>query len=320
MKKSVLKCFIGLSFIFLMISCATTKNSNFNESNKKNTTNNKLIVRGIENPEKLEKNDVMSVTNNVENPEYFEFSNWSKIRIMNSLLNELNLHCELTNEQKYKLMSYIFDELPKNASDGIVREVRLGNFFASQKGDARNLVIRIGLMTPGEDAKIKNEKIIIFFSNAVKNQITGEIMKGRGGFINYDLNATVMTAYNNKLLTDIMNMSAEKNNKVDVSKIEALDSVMLAQSILADDDLSNDIKAHELCTAIINKKDIAPAIKIMAMIKEYDYRISLEDLEGSTKLWNEILDFSVNVPGDMNPENLYSINGGSLYLLTELLK
>ena len=262
----------------------------------------------------------MSVTNNVENPEYFEFSNWSKIRIMNSLLNELNLHCELTNEQKYKLMSYIFDELPKNASDGIVREVRLGNFFASQKGDARNLVIRIGLMTPGEDAKIKNEKIIIFFSNAVKNQITGEIMKGRGGFINYDLNATVMTAYNNKLLTDIMNMSAEKNNKVDVSKIEALDSVMLAQSILADDDLSNDIKAPELCTAIINKKDIAPAIKIMAMIKEYDYRISLEDLEGSTKLWNEILDFSVNVPGDMNPENLNSINGGSLYLLTELLK
>ena len=213
MKKSVLKCFIGLSFIFLMISCATTKNSNFNESNKKNTTNNKLIVRGIENPEKLEKNDVMSVTNNVANPEYFEFSNWSKIRIMNSLLNELNLHCELTNEQKYKLMSYIFDELPKNASDGIVREVRLGNFFASQKGDARNLVIRIGLMTPGEDAKIKNEKIIIFFSNAVKNQITGEIMKGRGGFINYDLNATVMTAYNNKLLTDIMNMSAEKITK-----------------------------------------------------------------------------------------------------------
>ena len=58
----------------------------------------------------------------------------------------------------------------------------------------------------------------------------------------------------------------------------------------------------------------------MAMIKEYDYRISLEDLEGSTKLWNEILDFSVNVPGDMNPENLNSINGGSLYLLTELLK
>ena len=87
-----------------MISCATTKNSNFNESNKKNTTNNKLIVRGIENPEKLEKNDVMSVTNNVANPEYFEFSNWSKIRIMNSLLNELNLHCELTNEQKYKTL------------------------------------------------------------------------------------------------------------------------------------------------------------------------------------------------------------------------
>lgn len=320
MKKNLLKTFVGLSLIFLMVSCATTKKAGSGEADKKSSSNSKLIVRGTENPEKLEKNDVMSVTNNVADPIYFEFSNWSKIRIMNNLLDELKMHSDLTNEQKFKLMSYIFDELPKNAADGIVREVRLGNFFDEQKGDAKNLVIRIGLMTPGKDAKKQNEKVIIIVSNAIKNQKTGEILKGLGRFISYDINATVMTVYNDKLLTNIMKMTADNNNKADISKLSDLDSVMLAQSILADEDLSNDIKAHELCCEIIDKKDIMPAIKIIAMLMEYDYRISVENLAGATELWDEILAFSVNVPGDMNPKNLNSINGESLYLLRELLK
>lgn len=320
MKKKLLRTFVGISLAFLMISCATTNATSNVDAKKATSPNKKLIVRGTENPEKLEKNDVMSVTNNVPNPEYFEFSNWSKIRIMNNLLDELKLHSELTNEQKYKLMSYIFDDLPKNTSDGIVREIRLGNFFSKQKGDAKNLVIRIGLMTPGKDAKVQNDKIIIIVSNAIKNQKSGEIIKDAGAFLSYDINATVITAYNNKLLTNIVRMNADVNNKADITKIGDLDAVMLSQSILADEDLSNDKKAHELCIKIIDKKDILPAVKIMAMMMEYDYRISLEDLEGSTKLWNEILAFSENVPGDMNPENLNSTNGESLYLLKELLK
>ncbi len=323
MKKTLLKIFAGISLAFLMISCATTNaasNTEAKNAASPKKTIGKFIVRGTENPEKLEKNDVMSVTTNVPNPEYFEFSNWSKIRTMNNLLDELLLHSELTNEQKYKLMSYIFDDLPKNASDGLVREVRLGNFFNKQNGDAKNLIIRITLLTPGKDAKVQNEKVIVIVSNAIKNQTTGEIIKDAGGFLSLDKNATVISAYNNKLLTNILRMMAAENNKADASKIGDLDAVMLAQSILADEDLSNDKKAHELCSKIIEKKDIMPAVKISAMMMEFDYRISLDDLEGAAKLWNEILAFSVNVPGDMNPENLNSTNGESLYLLKELLK
>lgn len=103
MKNNLLKTFVVLSLLFFMISCTTTNSASNAEKNNAaspNKQNNNLIVRGTENPEKLEKNDVMSVTNNVLNPEYFEFSNWSKIRIMNNLLDELKLHSELTNEQK----------------------------------------------------------------------------------------------------------------------------------------------------------------------------------------------------------------------------
>ena len=316
--------FIGVLFaLSALCACSTTKNAGSASGTPSSdaaqpTKRPDFIVRGAdENPEKLEKNDVMSVTENTDAPVYFEFGSWSKIRIIGDVFDALQLHAELTNEQKYKFMSYLFDELPKNAEDGIVREVRLGRFFSEGKGDAANLVIRVGVFTPGPGATVKNEKVIVIYSNAVKSG--NEIMRGSGEFINLDTNATVIATYNNKLLTNINDIRAAENAKVDAGTLTGFDKILYAQSLLKDEDLNNDVKAHDLCAPIIDDES-NPALKIMAMLMEYNYRISREDIEGAQAVWNDILAYCVNVPGDMTPENLEAVNGESLHLLRMLKK
>ena len=319
--KNFLRLIGALLALSALCACSTTKNAGSasgasSSDSAQQTKSPDLIVRGAdEDPEKLEKNDVMSVTENPDSPVYFEFGSWSKIRIIGDVLDALHLHNELSNEQKYKFMSYLFDDLPKNAEDGIVREVRLGRFFSEGEGDGANLVIRIGVFTPGPGATVKNEKVIVIYSNAVKSG--NEIMRGIGEFINLDTNATVIAAYNNKLLTNINDIRAEENAKIDSGTLTGFNVILYAQSLLKDEDLNNDIKAHDLCAPLIADES-SPALKITAMLTEYNYRISRENLEGAQAIWNDILEYCVNVPGDMTPENLEAANGESLYLLRML--
>ncbi|MCR5217583.1 hypothetical protein [Treponema sp.] len=306
MKKFLLKVLCA-GFSLLMLSCASTNVSD------------DLLIRNNGNSPALSLNEVSSTTVKVENPEYFNISDWSKIRITNDLLDLLTLQSEMSNEEKYNFMSCLFDELPSNAADGTVREVYVGKFFKNEKNSAANLVIRVNVLTPAKDAAVKNEKVFVFFTNALLNQLGGGVLKGSGAFYNLDANAVVIALYNGGQLTNFLYQKGEENNKKDSSGLSDLDSLMLAQNLLADEDLSNDSRAHTLASSVMNKKDVMPALKIMAMLKEYDYRISKSDLSGAKSIWKDILEYSVNVPGDMNEENLNAVNGSSLYLLEKLM-
>jgi CDP-diglyceride synthetase len=60
---------------------------------------------------------------------------------------------------------------------------------------------------------------------------------------------------------------------------------------------------------------VMSAIVIMAMIFKYYYLLYLENITQAEVLWQEILAYSEQVPGDMTPENLEALNGESLYMM-----
>lgn len=315
--KKIIKVFVLLACVAGFMSCGSTPSSDGAIEAEKVTVQNGIIIRGVtDNPEKLGKNSLLTLTTQVAKPVYFEFSNWAKIRITSDFLDELGLNNQLSNEQKYLLMSHLFDELPKNVSDSVVREVRLGKYFQSGTGDEKNLVIRVALLTPEEKGEIECEKVIVLFTNAVK--IEDEIQRKTGQFINLNYNATVMAAYNKGLLTNIMRTSSSVLNAKDISKMSNAGLVMHAQALLADESLKNDVNAHNICTKIMNDTNEHPSIVMIAKLMEYEYRISKDDLAGAQELWLDILAFSKNVPGDMTESALEKTNGASLYLLKKL--
>ena len=94
---------------------------------------------------------------------------------------------------------------------------------------------------------------------------------------------------------------------------------MFAQTLLKDDKLENDFMVADIVDKIIEDNTEIPAIVIMAMIFKYDYLLSLENITQAEVLWQEILAYSEQVPGDMTPENLEALNGESLYMMKSLL-
>lgn len=299
-----------LSVIFLSVfvfSCASTNKSA--QGGNKN-----LIVRGEEqNPTKLQKNQFLSVSNKVDNPQYLQATNWSKVRITSDFLDELKGHSDFNNDEKYQLLSFIFDELPLNGKDGVVREVYIGKYYS----DGSPLVIRVAVMTPVVNAPIKNEKVIVLTSNAIKMS-DGSVGKGQGAFISLDYNAALFCVLNKGLLTNGQRLE-NKNKKIDISALSSLERVGVAQNYLADENVENDLIANDLVTMNMNDKDELPAIVIMSMLMKYNYLLSQEDLASAKELWKEILEYSKNVPGDMNPESLEAINGEALYLMERLV-
>ena len=146
----------SILIILFLVSCATTQ--------KTAETDSELIILGSEqNPNKLAKNQMLSVTQRVDKPRLLEVTNWSKVRILSDLLDAMKGHSDFSNDEKYTLLTYIFDNLPISGNDGVVREVYIGKFF--NNGDP--LIIRIAVFTPNAEMAKINEKAIVLMTNIV---------------------------------------------------------------------------------------------------------------------------------------------------------
>lgn len=299
---------IAMAVMVLFTSClSTTTSTSSNPSND-------YQVRGSQkDPNKLVEKQLLSVTVPVENPEYMELSKWSKVRATSEILDLIAAHKYFSNSEKVEFMSYLFDKLPINGKDGVAREVHVGKFFE----DGTNLVIRLGTFTAAPDATITSDKVIMLVTNMIKMN-DGSINKETGAFIHFDFNAGMILILKNSLLTDSRNISSEETNANAWTEMDSLGKLMVAQSFLKDDNPENDLTAANIADEIIKENTELPAIIIMAMIFKYDYLLSQEDIAQAEVLWQEILAYSENVPGDMTPENLEALNGEALYMMKSL--
>lgn len=298
---------IALIAMVLFSSCVSTKTSG--------SVNAEGQVRGVqENPKKLLEKQFLSVTTPVQNPEYMHLSNWSKVRATSEVLDLIDGHKYFSNSEKVQLMSYLFDELPINGKDGVAREVHVGRFFE----DGSNLVIRLGTFTAGSDATLASDKVIVIMTNIIKMK-EGAINRKTGAFIHLDLNESMIFILKDSLLTDSRNVLEEEIPSNSWIEMESFEKLMFAQTLLKDDKLENDFMVADIVDKIIEDNTENPAIVIMAMIFKYDYLLSLENVTQAEVLWQEILAYSEQVPGDMTPENLEALNGESLYMMKSLL-
>ena len=298
---------IALIAMGLFSSCVSTKTSG--------SVNVDGQVRGVqENPKKLLEKQLLSVTTPVQNPEYMHLSNWSKVRATSEVLDLIGGHQYFSNSEKVQLMSYLFDELPITGKDGIAREVHVGKFFE----DGTNLVVRLGTFTAGADAALASDKVIVIMTNIIKIK-GGSINRKTGAFIHLDLNESMIFILKDSLLTDSQNVLAEEIPPNSWIEMESFEKLMFAQTLLKDDKLENDFMVADIVDKIIEDNTEIPAIVIMAMIFKYDYLLSLENITQAEVLWQEILAYSDQVPGDMTPENLEALNGESLYMMKSLL-
>lgn len=299
----------SIMILFFLVACTTTKEAVKTDSN--------LIIRGSEqNPNKLVKNQILSVTQRVENPRLLEVTNWSKVRILADLLDAMKGHSDFSHDEKYILLTYIFDDLPINGKDGVVREVYVGKFF--NNGDP--LRIRIGVFTPNAEMARINEKVIVLMSNIVNLQ-NNQSSREKGDFISLDTNASIICVLNKGLLTNGQKMSSV--NGFTEEKIAAEDSigkVMIAQAYLYDEVITNDSLANDMVTQLIREEGDKPVVKLTAMMMKYEYLLSIENIEEADSLWKEIKEFSTQVPGDVNPERLEQLNGAGLFLMKKLLR
>lgn len=300
---------VGIALIAMVLfsSCVSTKTSG--------SVNAEGQVRGVqENPKKLLEKQFLSVTTPVQNPEYMHLSNWSKVRATSEVLDLIDGHKYFSNSEKVQLMSYLFDELPINGKDGVAREVHVGRFFE----DGSNLVIRLGTFTAGADATLASDKVIVIMTNIIKMK-EGAINRKTGAFIHLDLNESMIFILKDSLLTDSRNVLEEEIPSNSWIEMESFEKLMFAQTLLKDDKLENDFMVADIVDKIIEDNTEIPAIVIMAMIFKYDYLLSLENVTQAEVLWQEILAYSEQVPGDMTPENLEALNGESLYMMKSLL-
>lgn len=298
---------IALIAMVLFSSCVSTKTSG--------SVNAGGQIRGVqENPKKLLEKQFLSVTTPVQNPEYMHLSNWSKVRATSEILDLIDGHKYFSNSEKVQLMSYLFDELPINGKDGVAREVHVGRFFA----DGTNLVVRLGTFTAGADATIASDKVIVIMTNIIKMK-DGGLNRKTGAFIHLDLNESMIFILKDSLLTDSQNVLEEEISPNSWIGMDSFEKLMVAQALLKDDKLENDFMVADIADKIIEDTTEIPAIVIMAMIFKYDYLLSLENIAQAEVLWQEILAYSEQVPGDMTPENLEALNGESLYMMESLL-
>lgn len=298
---------MALIAMVLFSSCVSTKASG--------SVNAGGQIRGVqENPKKLLEKQFLSVTTPVQNPEYMHLSNWSKVRATSEILDLIDGHKYFSNSEKVQLMSYLFDELPINGKDGVAREVHVGRFFE----DGTNLVVRLGTFTAGADATIASDKVIVIMTNIIKMK-DGGLNRKTGAFIHLDLNESMIFILKDSLLTDSQNVLEEEISPNSWIGMDSFEKLMVAQALLKDDKLENDFMVADIADKIIEDTTEIPAIVIMAMIFKYDYLLSLENITQAEVLWQEILAYSEQVPGDMTPENLEALNGELLYMMESLL-
>ncbi len=310
-----------LSSLVMLASCQTTESASSSKSGQTGKKNIVVLHGSEQNPLKLQEKQMLVLAEDFSQNEKLPLSNWSKVRMTSAFLDALKLHEYFTNEEKYELMCCLFDDLPQVEKGKLVREVRVGAFFSQGKDDVgRNLIVRIGIFPSENKDAAQNSRadaIVMLLTNALS--VNGEIMRGQGAFLNTKMNAGLSCAYKNGLLTDGNSFPSEPLS-TSTEGMDDIGKVMLAQSLIQDDDLANDAAVKSISEEVIANKDAMPAARIMAMIMRYEYFVSIEDISQAEKQWAEIIDYCPNVPGDMNPENLEAMNGESLYLMRRLLE
>ncbi len=138
-------------------------------------------------------------------------------------------------------------------------------------------------------------------------------------FLGLDNNAAVACGLKDGLLTNSQKMKSPQTPAFDtLGDKSAVERIIVAQAYLADEDQANDAWAEKTVREILLNEDEQPAIRIMAMLVKYSFYLSVEDLQAAQTLWEDILAYSKNVPGDMNPASLESLNGESIYLMKRL--
>jgi len=297
----------GVVSSVLIVSCATIGSQTQGK--------NGVIVRGQQqNPTILRKNQFLSVTHKVTNPEYLQASNWSKIRIFFDLLNTLKAHKYFSHEEKFELFSFIFDELPINGSYVGIRDVYIGKYFLN--GDP--LIIRVGVFTPKKESALSHEKVIVFKSNQIILN-DGTLNNIMGNFISLDSNASIFCLLDEDLLTNGLKME-RKDQKLNatIDSLPRLEQIMIAIKKLADENISNDFPVYKLMTKIVTENKAEPGVIFLAMMQQYYFLLSIEDIQNASILWEKIKAYSVKVPGNLNPDSLEAIDGAFLYLMKRL--
>ncbi|WP_304224796.1 hypothetical protein [Gracilinema caldarium] len=307
--------------VFLLFSCTsvseTAKDNDPTAATEQTESLPPPIVRGeSKDPNKLEPQELLSVTLPVENPQYLNCSPWSKIKILSSVLDSLKLHMELSRDKKIELFSHIVDNLPLNGPDGVVRQVYMGQFFE----DKSPLEIRIATITPGPTAKIKSDKIIIFMTNAVLSK-DGDILRGKGQLIGLDENASgVLLLLGDQIAEMQFVLKESVPSAEEIEKMDSFGKVMVAQDMINDLDITNNGRAKEILESILAKGDAEmPPARIIAMLMLYNANLAEGNIPQAEALWAQILELSPQVPGDMTPENLEAINGTDLYIIKQLM-
>ena len=306
------KAFVLVIVLFvslMMTSCATVGFSGWS---------NDLIIRGAEsNPNILPEGQLLSVTKQVENPEYLTIPAWNQVRAVMTLLDSCKAHTDINLDEKYALIDYLFKDLPLNVETGVVRHVFLGGYFTGGMA----LEVRVGVFPTGPDAAA--DMLIVLMTNIVKTRDgkSEGLNKDFGLILGMDQNVTVLFGLMDGVLVDIQRVEPEDGwDYTALDGAEPISQIMSIQSYLADQNLQNDEYAFRLLPAIIDDEEQMPAIRIMAMLKLYDYYLQQEDLDSAEALWDSIIAFSPEVPGDMTPENLDVMNGASMHLLRRLLE
>ncbi len=307
MKKMIRFCCAVFALALVLSSCAT-----MNE-----LTSTKVIRGKTKNPAFLKKNEIMSVTVRGDKSEYYEISDWSKIRIFSDLLDMQEAHGEFSNEEKYQIMSYLFDDLPKRAETGLVRQVFVGKYFSSGGDTTPNLMINISLENPASTVEDKCEKVIFISTNTFKSPVDGTLNKTKAytGLVRFS--PYMAAVLNDNLLTNGEYFDLNLNKSFEeINKMEVVERISYSQHLMLDDNLENDIIAHEVCTKIIEAKNTAPDFIFMAMCIDFMYRISIGDLDAANEMWEKMLVYCTYC--NIKPESLEETYGESLYFLKAL--
>ena len=224
---------------------------------------------------------------------------------------------EFSNEEKYQIMSYLFDDLPKRAETGLVRQVFVGKYFSSGGDTTPNLMINISLENPASTVEDKCEKVIFISTNTFKSPVDGTLNKTKAytGLVRFS--PYMAAVLNDNLLTsgEYFDLNLNKSFE-EINKMEVVERISYSQHLMLDDNLENDIIAHEVCTKIIEAKNTAPDFIFMAMCIDFMYRISIGDLDAANEMWEKMLVYCTYC--NIKPESLEETYGESLYFLKAL--
>ncbi|MFW5802150.1 MAG: hypothetical protein ACOCVC_08945 [Spirochaeta sp.] len=119
----------------------------------------------------------------IPDEEEIVFAPYSVVFALNSILANTGLNPALEPEHKLALADHLFLGYPSGA-ENIYREVALPQYFPNDDP----LILQLRSHSPGEEAEIDAEGILVIQTNLYIDEATGEVDPGRGRFGNLHQN------------------------------------------------------------------------------------------------------------------------------------